>query len=74
MLNPTEAEKNKWVKLLCVAYINGAFIRQTRGSQGKAQKVEVGEKRCHANRPRNKQKSFKETRKITKAKIMLKGL
>lgn len=40
----------------------------------KAQKVEVGEKRCHANRPRNKQKSFKETRKITKAKIMLKGL
>ena len=34
-LNPTEAEKNKWVKLLCVASINGAFIRQTRGSQGK---------------------------------------
>ena len=40
----------------------------------KAQKVEVGEKRCHANRPRNKQKSFEEKRKITKAKIMLKGL
>lgn len=68
MLNPTEAERNKWVKLLCGAYINRTFIRLARGSWEKAQKVDVGGKRCHTNRPRINNRDLGETRKITKAK------
>lgn len=40
----------------------------------KAQKVDVSEKKCSANRPRNKQKRFRRNRKDNKSKNDAEGL
>jgi energy-converting hydrogenase Eha subunit A len=38
LLNTTEAKKNKWVKLLCVAYINPSLCRENKRPRGKKQR------------------------------------